>query len=240
MKIERQRRTSGTRHFGLPGPRNIPGGLLTAVVLLCMILVGCAARIIPDPLAEEIDPTLTFSQLAQDPEAYRGKKMALGGEILEASNLKEGTLLEILQLPLDSASQPDEDVKRSQGRFLLLHPGFLDPAIFHKGRRVTAVGEVVGAKVRPLGEIEYTYPFLSARFIHLWTPTPRYVYPHYPYPAYPYFCRYPWPSPFWWDPYCFYPWSPPPRNFPMERPNDPSRNRRSRSEAPLERALIRP
>lgn len=196
-------------------------GLIVTTVLS---LVGCTSYVIPKPLADQVDHTILFDQLKNNPEAYKGKLVALGGEILDAQNLKEGTLLELLQLPLDRSNQPEEDLNRSQGRFLLLHPGYLETAIYHKGRFITAIGEVVGAKVQPIGEMDYTYPYLTAKFIHLWAATPRYAYPPYYSPPHPYRCSYPWPPPYGWDPFC-YPWEPPAGYRPFIRPHDSMKDR---------------
>ena len=50
---------------------------------------------------------------------------------------------------------------------------------------LVAGGEILGEKMRPLGEIEYRYPFLLSKQIHLW----REHYRRYPSP---YFPEYPW------------------------------------------------
>jgi outer membrane lipoprotein len=87
--------------------------------------------------------------------------------IISSVNLKEGTMIEVLQKPADTRGKP-KDVDESEGRFLALHPGYLDVAIYNRGRKVTVAGEVEGKKIQRLGEIEYTYPLISAKEIHLW------------------------------------------------------------------------
>ena len=56
----------------------------------------------------------------------------------------------------------------SEGRFIIQTPGFLDPAIYSPGRKLTVAGTVAGKEVRPLGEIEYTYPIIEKRELYLW------------------------------------------------------------------------
>jgi len=93
----------------------------------------------------------------------------VGGTIVETKNQKEGTRIEVLQKPLDSQGRPlmtDE----TGGRFIVHVAQFLDAAIYHRGRSVTVIAEVAGVEVHPLGEIEYGYPALSARDVHLWSP----------------------------------------------------------------------
>ena len=108
----------------------------------------------------------------------------MGGEIIETLNQKDGTtLIVVLQRPLDWMEEPK--IQRSEGRFIILVEGYVDPYIFKRGRRITAAGEILGRKVMRLGEFEYPYPLLQSKQIYLWG---EYYYSPYPYP-YPY---YPW------------------------------------------------
>jgi outer membrane lipoprotein len=76
----------------------------------------------------------------------------------------------VVQKPLDSRERP-EDTNISEGRFLILSEGYLDSAIYSQGTEVTVAGKVIGKRVRPLGEIQYTYPLIKSSEIHLFTPS---------------------------------------------------------------------
>jgi outer membrane lipoprotein len=115
--------------------------------------------------------------------------------IIGAKNVKDGTLIEVLQKPTDRPGRP-KDVDLSNGRFMALYEGYLDVAIYSRGREVTTCGEVQGKEVLPLGEISYTYPLISIKETHLWRPE-RKERIFYPYPCW----HYPW----WYYPYCC-PW----------------------------------
>ena len=58
--------------------------------------------------------------------------------------------------------------KESGGRFLVIAPGFLYPANYRPGRKVTVAGVVEGTEIHPLGEAQYTYPVISKRELYLW------------------------------------------------------------------------
>ena len=136
-------------------------------VLAAMFLLTGCAHVISKEALNEVDTSVTFVQVAQDPDAYKGKTVLFGGDIIEAQNLQGRTLVIVLQRPLGRRGEPAAgDV--SEGRFILRNPEFLDPAIYSPGRKITVAGTVVGKEMRPLGEIEYTYPVIEKRELYLW------------------------------------------------------------------------
>ena len=130
------------------------------------LLVGCAS-VISQRALNEVDQTLIFEQLLENPEAHKGKIVLLGGTIIETQNFSDRTLIVVLQRPLGFRKKPiAEDVSR--GRFIVYTLGFLDPAIYRHGRKITVVGSVMGREVRPLGKIEYSYPVIEKSELYLW------------------------------------------------------------------------
>jgi len=163
-------------------------GLLFLVCAL-FSFAGCAP-VISERLRELVAKELTLSIVLKNPDANKGKMILWSGVIINSVNLKEGTMIKVLQKPADTQGRP-KDVDDSEGRFLALYPGYLDVAIYSQGRKVTVAGEVQGERIQRLGEIEYTYPLISAKEIHLW-PVERkdiihhtYPYWHYPHWFYP-------------------------------------------------------
>jgi len=110
-------------------------------------------------------------------------------------NTKEGTLIEILQKPADLQGRP-KDVDESDGRFLALYDGYLNTAIYTRGREVAVAGEIKEKRVLPLEEIDYTYPLISIREIHLFKPKKEEKFYRYPYPYWSY-------PPWWYHPYWY-------------------------------------
>lgn len=138
--------------------------LLAAAI---MVIAGCSPPF-PKELLEKVDGNITFAQVRKDPGPSVGKLLMLGGMIVEITNLKEGTRIEVLQKELDREGRP-ELTDATGGRFLVLTSQFLDGAVYHRGRMITVIGEVAPPVVLPLGAIEYRYPVLSARSLHLWS-----------------------------------------------------------------------
>ncbi|HET8579749.1 MAG TPA: Slp family lipoprotein [Nitrospiraceae bacterium] len=170
-----------------------------ALVMVTALLSSCTSTSdIPDSLQSQVDQALTFSQLKESPSSYKGHLVLLGGEVLTAKRLKEGTRIEVLQLPLDGYQAPQMDRTLSQGRFLAFQKDFLDPATVPTGTRVTIVGEVTGATTLALDETDYTYPTVEIKNLKVWhQPLGSYAWPQpYVAPYYwgPYWGRYP----YWW------------------------------------------
>lgn len=161
--------------------------------LFILLLSGCAHAISKD-LRTKSDPTLTLGQVRKNPNAYKEKLVVWGGEIIDTVNQSDGTTqIEVFQKPLGWRGEP-RDTVASEGRFLVIADKDLDPYIYRRGRKITVAGEIIGEKVKPLGEMEYRYPVLSGKQIYVW---PLYYY--YPYPYY-------YDDPWWGYPYWGWGW----------------------------------
>jgi outer membrane lipoprotein len=143
--------------------------LIVPVLAAVMTTVAACSPPFPKELLDKVDRNVTFAEVQKDPGSHAGKLLMLGGMIVDTKNLKDGTRIEVLQKALDGEGRP-ELTDATGGRFLVLTTQFLDGAVYHRGRTITVVGEVAPPQVLPLGEIEYRYPVLSARSLHLWSP----------------------------------------------------------------------
>jgi outer membrane lipoprotein len=139
------------------------------VSLLAVFFSGGCGPPFPRELLEQVDRNVAFAALQKDPERYEGRLVMVGGVIVETKNLQEGTQFEVLQKPLDGQARPIE-TDETGGRFLVISPRFHDAAVFHRGRTITVVGSVTGKRVQTLGEIQYRYPVVQAKDVHLWHP----------------------------------------------------------------------
>ncbi len=164
-----------------------------SIVIISLIMLasvtGCAP-VISKSLLQQVNPDVTFETAFDNPEAVRDTTILWGGEIVSTRNLKEGTLVEVLQKPLDTGKKPKQG-DNSRGRFLALYDGFLDGEVYAKGRVVTIAGVVKGRRVQLLDEIEYNYPLIELKEIHLWEPPSRE--PSFYQPPYYY-----WPYRYYW------------------------------------------
>ncbi|MBM4120279.1 MAG: hypothetical protein FJ248_05190 [Nitrospira sp.] len=163
------------------------------IFALAALLAGCAGNpVVPAALAAQLDKTLTFTLLRQSADSYRGHLIVLGGEVLSAKRLKDGTRIEVLEIPLEGSLEPGPDRTMSEGRFVAIQTEFLDPATLPPGTRLTVVGEVTGSAVDKLDETDYTFPVLEIKALRVW-PRREESYARTPYYYYP-------PS-YYWRPY---------------------------------------
>jgi outer membrane lipoprotein len=134
-------------------------------------LAGCAPRPFPQELLNKIDRTITFPELLKDPEKYKDAWVMFAGMIIVSRNTKDGTSIEVLQKPMNSDNSPLQ-TDETGGRFIVQSDAFLDTAVYHRGRLITVIAQVAGKKELQLDEIQYQYPLLVLKDLHLWTPSP--------------------------------------------------------------------
>lgn len=159
------------------------------ILLVFLFLNSCAP--FSKELRQQVDRDITWPMLKKDPKSYIGKKVLLGGVIIETKNKPEETIILVRQTELDYEKRP-KDRDQSAGRFMVRYRGFLDPDIYQSGREITLIGEIAGEQVLPLGDIIYTYPVILAQEIKLWPKRSEFI------PVYPWFWERPY---FWWPPY---------------------------------------
>jgi outer membrane lipoprotein len=162
------------------------------IILASMVTVSCS--VISHQVRSEADPSIPFQNLIRDADKFLGHTVILGGYILETKNLESETILNVLQTPLRFGEDPDLK-KRSEGRFMVYHKGFLDPEVYAKDQVITVAGRVIGTAMEKIGDEQIKYLKIENREIYLWsnyTNKPLYFYP--------------WPYPYRWTPYPYWYW----------------------------------
>ncbi len=139
---------------------------LVVLFVLALLFQGCTYAISPE-MAAQADKTITFEMLQADPDSFKGKIVILGGIITQIVNTKQGAQIEVVEKPLDYWGKPKRTDKTG-GRFLILHPGYLDPLIYAPDREITVAAEIEGTRSKALGEREYSYPVVIAKELKLW------------------------------------------------------------------------
>lgn len=140
---------------------------IPVIFLAALLFGGCATRFDIGAAEHRITP----QQAANNIGLVQNKTVAWGGIIVAARNLANQTQLEVLSYPLNEHGRPQREAKAG-GRFIALHPGYLELANYAEGRFVTMTGTVSETRAGSVGEAHYVYPVLAIKTLFLW-PTPE-------------------------------------------------------------------
>jgi outer membrane lipoprotein len=164
-----------------------------------MLLSACAH--VPTVLQSITASNATLSQVSQNIDYYKGVPIRWGGTIIDVENEIDFTRLQILYYPLNKSAQP-QTYQTSEGRFVVITPTFLDPAVYKKNAEVSVTGLIKGVTSIAIGKKTLSVPVVDMQAIYLW-PEENKNYSNYPpYFNYPYGrFNYPYYSPYytpWW------------------------------------------
>jgi len=148
---------------------------LHLLLFLSIFLLACAP-VISQETKGGVDASLTFKEVAQSPETYKGRIVLWGGEIIQVLPQDNGaTLIEVLRWPLGWCDEPRETVS-FHGEFLVLFKEPLDLSRYKRGVRVTVAGEIQGAiqgeRIKSVSDPTYRYPLLLSKETRVWKHLP--------------------------------------------------------------------
>ncbi|HKJ08864.1 MAG TPA: Slp family lipoprotein [Gammaproteobacteria bacterium] len=138
---------------------------LVIVGAIVALVAGCATT--PPLDTSGVDRTITPSAAAYHPARFSGHQVLWAGTIVQATNLRHRTQLQVLGYPLDGSLGPDTAAK-PQRRFLVEKAGYLETVDFAPGREITVVGTLHGVSQGKVGQAPYTFPVVKARQLYLW------------------------------------------------------------------------
>jgi outer membrane lipoprotein len=135
------------------------------VLLTLLLLTACAGEpkraVLPSPA-----PTAVAADIVR----HKGRSVEWGGVIIAAENRRDSTWLELLAYPLNDAHKPRSGA-RPMGRFLAIHPGYLETADYAPKRWVTVVGRVRELRMGKVGKAPYRFPLVEIHRIDMWRDT---------------------------------------------------------------------
>ena len=138
-----------------------------SILLLGILLFTASCSVISSQIRDEAMAPMPFNKLAANSNQYIGKTVILGGFILKTENKADETLISVLQTPLSSMEYP-YNKDQSEGRFVVINKGFLDPEVYRPNRRITVAGTIVGTKTEQIGSCPYACLTLESKQIYLW------------------------------------------------------------------------
>lgn len=137
-----------------------------AVFVAALTLSACSA--VPDKLkvANE-DQLVGFEAAFEMPNAANGKPGRWGGVIAEVKNSDDGTIIEVVNFPLNSWGRPVPS-DQSTGRFRAKLASFVDPMVYTQGSEITFTGIIGASEKGTIGEYSYLFPVLQVNAQYLW------------------------------------------------------------------------
>ena len=139
---------------------------LIFTLMVLPLLYSCS--VLSTEVKTAAGPDVDFGHMMEFTDGYLGQTVILGGYIIDTENREEITLITVLHSPLDMTDSPVAKDK-SQGRFIVVAGGFLDPALYAKDRRLTVAGVVERPELRMIGTKKVKYLKLKSREIYLHT-----------------------------------------------------------------------
>jgi outer membrane lipoprotein len=135
---------------------------------VCLCLLGCASTI-PAPMAASVAWDVRFRELRRQPEAYKGRIVALGGIVSQIDAVAEGFRLTVSEIPLNGSGRQRPAVNQPPGGFFVVQ---MDaerlPKDLRPGAEITIVGEVLGSYPPLRNEQAPAVPLLAGRYLQVW------------------------------------------------------------------------
>lgn len=133
------------------------------ILFLLLSLAACAST----PLKlEGVNRTVSPAMVSAE-HPYTNMRVVWGGMIIRTQPLKQSTQIEVLAYPVSDNGEPDRQTA-SQGRFLIVRQGFLEPADFAPGRWLSVVGTIGQAQTGSVGAASYRFPVIQPEQLYVW------------------------------------------------------------------------
>jgi len=110
-----------------------------------------------------------LAAVIEQPQAHQNRSVSWGGTLVSIENTEEATLLEVVGRPLAADGRPNLS-SQSNGRFMAVVPGFLDPVDYRSGQVISVNGTIDGSDRRQIGGASYDYPKVAVVDHKLWAP----------------------------------------------------------------------
>lgn len=140
--------------------------LVALLAVVAVALTACA----PAPIYKATPGTVitTPSQVAAAADQYRNATVIWGGRVIGVNNLSDHSEIEVLDFPLDNSQRPKLKAK-SNGRFIAVLPGFVEPMNYPPGTLITVSGQITGVRNGAVGNAAYRFPLVAVQQHHAWT-----------------------------------------------------------------------
>ena len=136
-----------------------------AIAVLQLFLSGCASVSEPHNQSPENFPSVDAVQKA--PDQYRDQRVRWGGTIVSVEHEGDHSVVQVVSRPVSRSSRPMPG-DRTDGRFIAIIDGFIDPEIYSAERELTVTGTIESVVDQPLGGTRYLFPVVAVSSHQLW------------------------------------------------------------------------
>lgn len=140
------------------------------LVLLCAAYSACAPQgVFPPKVTDGVDVNFDFARWRTMPNEAEGKKVQLGGRIVESQASGDMVTLVVSQLPIvDHPAYGPKDNGKNNGDFVITYQGQIEKLSLQPGNRVIVIGTTRSSKVVTIGDLSRNFPIVAAQCLHVW------------------------------------------------------------------------
>ncbi len=144
--------------------------VLGMVVIAGFLLGACASdSIFPPDATKGVDPDFDFTRWRMLPNQAEGKKVQLGGRIIDAATKGETVSIVVAQLPIvEHPAYGPKDTGKSRGEFAVVYRGRIDPSLLQRGNRLIVVGMTQSPNIFSVDDLPKSLPTVEAICVHVW------------------------------------------------------------------------
>jgi outer membrane lipoprotein len=135
------------------------------IIILIMLTLSACATSSPFDL-KGVNRSLSPA-LAKAGTEHLGQTALWGGLIIQSTNLKDRSEIEVLSYPLNEQGEPIRSAS-AQGRFYIQQDGYLETAQYAAGRWVSVLGTVKPSVTGKVGSADYTFAVIKSVQLELW------------------------------------------------------------------------
>ena len=139
---------------------------ILSVLVMVSMLAACASQP-PAAISRIPASNLTVAEVRLNPEPSIGAVVRWGGVIKKVENKSSQTWLEVVSHRLGEDGKPQQE-GGSDGRFIAVLSGFVDPVVYQTGYLLTVVGVIESFVSRPIGDFQYSFPVVEVSGSYLW------------------------------------------------------------------------
>jgi starvation-inducible outer membrane lipoprotein len=140
------------------------------LVLWCTALSACAAHpVFPPKVLEGVDSNFDFARWRMMPNEAEGKKVQLGGQIVQSQTSGDTVTIVVSQMPIvEHPAYGPKDNGKNNGEFVITYQGQIKALNLQPGNRVIVIGTTRPSKVVTAGDFSRSFPIVAAQCLHVW------------------------------------------------------------------------